>query len=175
MGNVWEDSRLKPEVLKRAEGIMSGMESYKGECSSTMHCRYQRQAGQVWQCYAGDRLDCCSHLIQHKERTASNEELVRELSGCGGSVTSAIRADYGDDTWDALKQEGSEHYKTGSVEPIDLYRAAGAFRHFALCSIIKYAFRNIRITGDRYIKDLDKIIDFARKLKAECRDDARRT
>jgi hypothetical protein len=26
-------------------------------------------------------------------------------------------------SWETLKQEGSQHYKTGGVEPIDLYRA----------------------------------------------------
>jgi hypothetical protein len=69
--------------------------------------------------------------------------------------------------WDELKQQGSSHYKTGGVEPVDLYRAAGAFRHFALCSIIKYAFRNI--SGEDPVKerDMDKIIDYAMKLKAD--------
>lgn len=28
-------------------------------------------------------------------------------------------------SWDELKQEGSGHYKSGQVEPIDLYRAGG--------------------------------------------------
>ena len=69
--------------------------------------------------------------------------------------------------WDELKKEGSEHYKTGGVEPVDLYIAGGMFRDFALCSIIKYAFRN-RAATERTINpnDLDKIIDYAQKLKA---------
>lgn len=68
--------------------------------------------------------------------------------------------------WDALKMQGSEHYKTGGVEPIDLYLAGGMFRHFALCSIIKYAFRNRNTDEQLNVKDLDKIIDYAEKLKA---------
>ena len=41
-------------------------------------------------------------------------------------------------TWDQLKRDGSDHYKTGGgIEPIDLYRAGGMFRYFALCSIMK--------------------------------------
>ena len=41
-------------------------------------------------------------------------------------------------SWNELKKQGSDHYKTdGGIEPIDLYRDAGMFRHFAICSIIK--------------------------------------
>ncbi|MFA6282311.1 MAG: DUF3310 domain-containing protein [Candidatus Omnitrophota bacterium] len=69
-------------------------------------------------------------------------------------------------TWQELKQNGSEHYKTGGIEPIDLYVSGDMFRHFALCSIIKYAFRNRNICNPMNPKDLDKIIDYAQKLKA---------
>lgn len=70
-------------------------------------------------------------------------------------------------TWDELKAQGENHYKTdGGVEPIDLYKAGFMFRHFALCSIIKYAFRNRDIGEPLNIKDLNKIIDYAEKLKA---------
>jgi len=66
--------------------------------------------------------------------------------------------------WEELKKQGSTHYKTdGGVEPIDLYAAGGMFKHFALCSIIKYAFRARVHTN---IKDLHKIIDYAQKLIA---------
>lgn len=72
--------------------------------------------------------------------------------------------------WNQLKKEGSEHYKvTDGIEPIDLYRSGGMFHDFALASIIKYAFRSRRELGlDRELmhKNLDKIIDYARKLKA---------
>lgn len=74
-------------------------------------------------------------------------------------------------TWDELKAQGSEHYKTeGGVEPIDLYKAGFMFRHFALCSIIKYAFRNRNASEPLNIRDLDKIIDYAEKLKASVTD-----
>jgi hypothetical protein len=69
-------------------------------------------------------------------------------------------------TWDELKKSGSNHYKTGGVEPIDLYRAGGMFRDFALCSIIKYAFRNRNPEEQLNEKDLLKIIDYAQKLIA---------
>jgi len=76
--------------------------------------------------------------------------------------------------WNELKQHGSAHYKTGGVEPVDLYLAAGAFRDFALCSIIKYAFRNmgaVQVIGTPVKNaDMDKIIDYAEKLKAGCGD-----
>ena len=57
---------------------------------------------------------------------------------------------------------GSDHYKTGGVEPIDLYISGGMFRHFALCCIIKYAFRNRDGINER---DMDKIIHYAKLLK----------
>ena len=71
--------------------------------------------------------------------------------------------------WVELKKQGSEHYKTdGGVEPIDLYRAGNMFRHFALCSIIKYAFRNRDTEEPISMRDMDKIVDYAQKLKAAC-------
>jgi len=69
-------------------------------------------------------------------------------------------------TWDETKKSGSQHYKTGGVEPIDLYRAGGMFRDFALCSIIKYAFRNRNPEEPIFEKDMLKIIDYAQKLIA---------
>ena len=69
-------------------------------------------------------------------------------------------------TWDELKKSGSNHYKTGGVEPIDLYRSGGMFRDFALCSIIKYAFRNRNPEEPIFEKDMLKIIDYAQKLIA---------
>ena len=72
-----------------------------------------------------------------------------------------------EEEWDALKGNGSDHYKTGGVEPVDLYAAGGKFRDFALASIIKYAFRNRTEAGSQTtMRDLDKIIDYAQKLKA---------
>lgn len=64
------------------------------------------------------------------------------------------------------KEKGSQHYKTDGVEPIDLYVSGGMFLDFALGSIIKYAFRN-RPGSGRFFSydDMDKIIDYAEKLK----------
>lgn len=56
-------------------------------------------------------------------------------------------------TWDDLKQQGSAHYKTGGVEPVDLFLAAGRAEDIP----VKNA-------------DMDKIIDYAQKLKAGCGD-----
>lgn len=64
--------------------------------------------------------------------------------------------------WVDIKGEGSGHYKTiGDCEPIDLYRSSGMLRHFALGSIIKYAFRNRDLNKKPSIKDLKKIIHYA--------------
>jgi hypothetical protein len=71
--------------------------------------------------------------------------------------------------WDELKSKGSEHYKTGGTEPVDLYAAGNMFHDFALCSIMKYAFRSRRemnLETDLLIKNLEKIIDYAQKLIA---------
>jgi hypothetical protein len=67
-------------------------------------------------------------------------------------------------TWDELKQQGSMHYRTGGVQPIDLYRDLGIFRDFALASIIKYASRNIACGPDApqaKESDMRKIIHYA--------------
>jgi hypothetical protein len=71
------------------------------------------------------------------------------------------------DAWEELKMQGSEHYKTNGIEPVDLYRSGDMFQDFALCSIIKYAFR-MRKHGPKKLNrsDLDKIIDYAEKLRA---------
>lgn len=66
------------------------------------------------------------------------------------------------------KKKGSQHYKTGKVEPIDLYKSGMMFQDFALCSIIKYAFRNRRAAGKLISSsDMDKIIHYAEILKGE--------
>lgn len=73
-------------------------------------------------------------------------------------------------SWDELKKEGSAHYRTGDVEPIDLYRAGNMLKTFALASIIKYAFRSRpeeNIDNGTFMKNMDKIIHYARLLKAE--------
>lgn len=72
-------------------------------------------------------------------------------------------------TWDELKKNGSSHYKTQGVEPVDLYASGNMFHDFALCSIMKYAFRSRRemnLETDLLIKNLEKIIDYAQKLIA---------
>jgi hypothetical protein len=74
-------------------------------------------------------------------------------------------------TWDELKQEGSDHYKTGGVEPIDLYRAItphpshSAFAVKALADCIKYAAR--QLTRGYSPADTDKMIHYLRLLRAE--------
>jgi hypothetical protein len=74
-----------------------------------------------------------------------------------------------DAEWKRLKQQGSEHYKTGRTEPIDLYLAGDMFQDFALASIIKYAFRSRKdqcLSAKQFNTNMDKIIDYAQKSKA---------
>jgi len=64
------------------------------------------------------------------------------------------------------KWEGSAHYRTGGVEPLDLYRDGGLLWDFAVANIIKYAFRNRRELGKPVNpKDIKKIKDYADRLK----------
>jgi len=67
-------------------------------------------------------------------------------------------------TWEEIKRGGSGHYKTGSVEPIDLYKSIGILQDFAIASIIKYAARQ-KQKGIN-VSDRDKIIHYAEMLKA---------
>lgn len=68
--------------------------------------------------------------------------------------------------WIDIKKTGQKHYKAATIEPIDLFKAAGSLKHFAIDSIIKYAYRN---TSRKIVeKDLDKIIHYARMLRVLC-------
>lgn len=67
----------------------------------------------------------------------------------------------------SLKQKGNSKYKTGSVEPVDLFISGKMFRDFALASIIKYAFRNrSEVSSEINKSDLEKIIHYAELLLA---------
>ena len=67
-------------------------------------------------------------------------------------------------TWEELRLNGSEHYR-GTVQPIDIYKSKGVFKPFALCSIVKYATRNL--DKDLNPNDIKKIIHYAELLLAE--------
>lgn len=66
-------------------------------------------------------------------------------------------------TWEQLKTEGSLHYR-GLVQPIDIYRSKGVFIPFALCSIAKYAVRNMG--KEINPKDMEKIKHYAELILA---------
>jgi hypothetical protein len=67
--------------------------------------------------------------------------------------------------WNSLKEKGNPFYKSGEVEPIDLYKSGGLLRDFALASIMKYAYRNRRdARRSLNVKDLHKIIHYAEML-----------
>lgn len=66
--------------------------------------------------------------------------------------------------WEEVKKGGSQHYKTGGVEPIDLYKSLGILKPYAIASILKYAARNVSKPVNN--KDMDKIIHCATILKA---------
>ena len=69
--------------------------------------------------------------------------------------------------WEEVKNLGSAHYKSGLIEPIDLYKAGGMMQDFAIASIIKYAYRNREQNGNPIsIKDMEKIKHYAEMLIA---------
>lgn len=71
-----------------------------------------------------------------------------------------------DPDWTEGKQQGADHYKTGGTEPVDLYRALGALHIWALVEICQHAIRQLPDRKGLNASDLDKIIDYAQKLKA---------
>lgn len=76
-------------------------------------------------------------------------------------------------TWDELKAMGADHYKTGGVEPVDLYRAMGLFRSWAIVEICQHALRNAGTGPDANpvkTADIKKIIHYAELLIAGCGD-----
>ena len=68
-------------------------------------------------------------------------------------------------TWEEIKQSGSDHYKAGAVEPIDLLRdlkpdsSLTALEVKALTDCIKYAYRMLRKGTNT--SDLGKIKHYA--------------
>ena len=67
--------------------------------------------------------------------------------------------------WEELKMQGNLLYKSGVVEPIDLYKSGGLLRDFAVGSIMKYAFRNREKVRRRInLMDIRKIIHYAEIL-----------
>ena len=59
---------------------------------------------------------------------------------------------------EALNTQGSSHYKTDDVEPLDLIFSFNMGQDFCLGNIIKYASRFKRTQN---LKDLQKLIDYA--------------
>lgn len=57
--------------------------------------------------------------------------------------------------------EGSQHYKEGGIEPLDLMMAKGVIEDFCIGNMIKYATR-FKIT--RNLEDLKKVSDYAQIL-----------
>ena len=59
------------------------------------------------------------------------------------------------------KTEGSDHYKEGGVEPLDLMIAKGLSEDFCIGNMSKYAFR---FKKTRNLEDLKKVSDYAHIL-----------
>lgn len=59
------------------------------------------------------------------------------------------------------KTEGSDHYKEGGIEPLDLMIAKGIVEDFCIGNMSKYAFR---FKKTRNLEDLKKVSDYAHIL-----------
>lgn len=59
------------------------------------------------------------------------------------------------------KTEGSDHYKEGGIEPLDLMIAKGLVEDFCIGNMSKYAFR---FKKTRNLEDLKKVSDYAHIL-----------
>lgn len=59
------------------------------------------------------------------------------------------------------KTEGSDHYKEGGIEPLDLMIAKGIVEDFCIGNMSKYAFR---FKKTRNLEDLKKVSDYAQIL-----------
>lgn len=57
--------------------------------------------------------------------------------------------------------EGSDHYKEGGIEPLDLIIAKGMAEDFCIGNMSKYAFR---FKKTRNLEDLKKVSDYAQIL-----------
>ena len=69
------------------------------------------------------------------------------------------------EAWSKLKSDGNPAYKTGLIEPIDLYAAGEMIQDFATASAIKYLYRNRRDAVDKINpKDIHKAIHYCRML-----------
>ena len=77
----------------------------------------------------------------------------------------AVQDEAREGAWQALKTRGSQHYRHGDVEPIDLFRSMGILREFAICNIIKYAARNAKPSEPVSRKDMEKIKHYADMLE----------
>jgi len=71
-------------------------------------------------------------------------------------------------TWDELKLEGSKHYRSDAIQPIDLYKSIGIFRDWAITEICQHALRNRSSQKSSVdVDDMRKIIHYAALLMAE--------
>jgi len=66
--------------------------------------------------------------------------------------------------WEKIKEKGSKHYKATSIEPLDLIKAGGMLRAFAISNIIKYAYRNSDPNVPINPSDMEKIKHYVEML-----------
>lgn len=66
--------------------------------------------------------------------------------------------------WERIKFSGSDHYKSGDVQPIDIFRSGDILLEWVIGEIIQHAFRNrYQATGEKGINSKDFI-----KIKHYC-------
>jgi ABC-type enterochelin transport system ATPase subunit len=90
-------------------------------------------------------------------------EPAHKIEGPSAKILSGAIKQLG---WIDIKTVGNEKYKSGTTEPIDLYKAGNMLQDFAVSCIVKYAYRNRRECGSVVISDMNKIKHYADMLIA---------
>lgn len=112
-----------------------------------------------------DRDDCMENDLCLECELSERDATIASLRAWNRPIFLGPVPDCEDEKWDALKEKGSQHYKGGNVQPIDLYRSMGILIPFCLGNIIKYASRQTRKGVNE--SDLNKIIHYAEILLAD--------
>jgi len=67
--------------------------------------------------------------------------------------------------WEEVKNLGSAHYKSGLVEPLDLYKSGNMLQDWVIGEIMQHAYRNrTQLCKKISIQDMEKIKHFAEIL-----------
>lgn len=139
-----------------------GSRSFRRKKEMSDHHHYCPRCHCSFDC---DRDDCMENDLCLECELSERDATIASLRAWNRPIFLGPVPDCEDEKWDALKEKGSQHYKGGNVQPIDLYRSMGILIPFCLGNIIKYASRQTRKGVNE--SDLNKIIHYAEILLAD--------